>query len=130
MIKVIDDKNLAPDGFARELSKCFALLPFKLDKEIPVYVEEQNTDTDGSAAWSGAKYCGEEIIPMAITLFARDIDANVQYNRINYWLFITLHELAHIYYRQQRPEAVCEGIEDECNRVAHDTLQVYKNKHK
>lgn len=126
MIKVVDDKNLAPDGFARELSKCFALLPFKLDEEIPVYVEEQNTETDGSA-WSGAKYCGEEIIPMAITLFARDIDANVQDNRMSYWLFTTLHEFAHIYRRRQRPEVVSsDNEEDECDRIAHDTLQVYK----
>jgi len=130
MIKVIDDKNLAPDGFARELSKCFALLPFKLDEEIPVYVEEHNFDSDG-LAWNSAKYSDEGIIPMAITLFGRDIDANVKSDRMSYWLFITLHEFAHIYRRRQRPEVVSsDNEEDECHRIAHDTLQVYKNKHK
>lgn len=127
MIKVIDPKNLAPEGFAGELSKCVALLPFKLDEEIPVYVEEHNFDSDG-LAWNSAKYCGEGIIPMAITLFGKDIDDRVQHNRMNYWLLITLHEFAHIYYRRQRPEVV--NNEGECTRVAHDTLQVYKNKDK
>ena len=127
MIKVIDDKNLAPHGFARELSNCVALLPFKLDKEIPVYVEEHNFDSD-ALAWSGAKYCGERIIAMAITLFGKDIDARVQYNRMNYWLLVTLHEFAHTHYRRQRPGVV--NNEDECDKIAHDTLQAYKNKHK
>ena len=128
MVKVIDPRNLTPDRFAGELCKCLDLLPFKLDGEIPIYVEEHNVDSN-ALAWNGVDYFGEEL-QMAITLFAGDINAKVQYNRINYWLFITLHELAHIHYRKQRPEAVLDDLEDECNTIAHDTLQVYKQRHK
>lgn len=125
-IKIVDSQNLAPDGFAAELSKCLGLLPFKVNTEIPICVEEHNVNSR-DLAWNGVEY-GEEL-QMTITLFARDIDANVRYNRMNYWLFITLHELAHIYYRQQDPESVLHNLEDECNRIAYDTLQVYKEKY-
>jgi len=133
-VVIIDDKNLAPEGFAPELSKCIPFLPFKLDEEIPVHVEEQNPKRDG-LAWNCAKYTDEGITPMAVTLSARDIDANVKYNRMNYWLFITLHQLAYIYFRRQRPEIAFEQlifktktIDDECRVIAHDTLRIYKNK--
>ena len=128
MVKVVDPKNLAPDRFVGELSKCLDLLPFKLDDEIAIYVEEHNVDSN-ALAWNGVDYRGAEL-QMAIKLFARDIYANVQHNRINYWLFITLHEFAHVHYRQQRPEAALDDLEDECDTIAHDTLQAYKQKHK
>lgn len=128
MVKVVDPRNLAPDGFAGELSKCLGLLPFKVDTEIPICVEEHNVDSR-ALAWNGVDYRGEKL-QMAIKLFARDIDANVKYNRMNYWLLIALHELAHIYYRHQRPESVLDDLENECNTIAHDTLQVYKQKYK
>ena len=127
MAKVIDPKNLAPGRFAEELYKCLDLLPFKLGDEIPILVEEHNIDSD-ALAWNGVDFYGEEL-QMVIKLFAGDIDARVKYNRLNYWLFITLHEFAHIHYRQQRPESVLDDLEDECNTIAHDILQVYKQAH-
>ena len=128
MVRAVDHKNLAPPKFVAELSKCLALLPFELDEEIAVYVEEHNPSSE-ALAWNSVDYRGEQL-EMVITLYARDIDANVRYNRLNYWLFITLHELAHIWYRRQTPEAALSDNEDECNRIAHETLQAYKERYK
>jgi len=128
MMKVVDPNNLAPDRFVGELSECLEFLPFKVDDGIPIYVEEHNVSSN-ALAWNGVDYRGAEL-QMVVKLFAGDIDARVQYNRINYWLFITLHELAHIHYRQQRPEAALDDSEDECNTIAHDSLKAYKQKHK
>lgn len=125
MVKVVDRKNLAPARFTAELSKCFPLLPFRFDREIPIYVEERNVESE-APAWNGVDYHAEEL-QMVIKLFAEDIDARVEHHRLNYWLFITLHELTHVYYRQQRPETVLCDLEDECNMIAHDTLQAYKD---
>jgi len=127
MMKVVDPGNLAPDGFEAELSKCWDLLSFEVGAENEIWVEEHNITSEG-LAWNGAEYHGGEL-RMGITLFARDIDANVRYGRMNYWLLIALHELAHVYYRQQMPEAALLDLGNECDTIAHNTLRVYKEKY-
>jgi hypothetical protein len=127
MMQVIDPNNLAPDRFVQELNKCLECLPFKIDESIPIIIEKHNTKSD-ALAWNGIDISSAEL-RMVIKLFSSDIDARVQYNRLNYWLFVILHELAHINFREQRPESVLDNLEGECNTIAHETLQAYKQKH-
>jgi len=127
MVSIVDPNNLAPKELATELDKCLGLLPFEFSHEIIFLVEEHNTESN-ALAWNGVDYwMGKP--QMAVKLFARDIDAEVKYNRINYWLFIALHELIHIHYRHQQPASVLDDLEGKCNAVAHDILQAYKQRY-
>ncbi len=128
LVKVVDPNNLAPKGFEAQLLMCLEFLPFNLDMVIPICVEERNVESNGSA-WNCVDYYNGKL-QMVIKLYSKEIYANVKYNRMNYWLFIALHELAHIYYRKEQPESVLYDSERECNTIAHNTLHEYKQRYK
>ena len=124
MVTLFDSENLAPKGFRKALEICLGVLPFAVDPAIPIYVEKRNIQFDGLAN-NGAECVGKDI-RMVIRLFADNIDANVKYNRLNYWLLITMHEYTHIYFRDISPESVLFDMEQQCTDIAHNALQKYK----
>lgn len=125
MVTLLDSDNLAPKGFREALEISLRCLPFAVDSNIPILVEKRNLQSDGLAN-NGAEQVGKDIC-MVIKLFAYDIDANVKYNRLNYWLLITLHEYAHVHFRSISPESVLFDMEQQCTDIAHIALQKYKN---
>ena len=123
---VIDPCNLAPSGFQSALSECLESVSFEVDTSVPIYIDRTNLETSG-LAWNGVESVDGQF-QMIIKLFADDIEANVRYNRLHYWLFITIHEFAHIYFREINPQnAICD-MEDECSTLGHEAIQKYKSR--
>jgi hypothetical protein len=123
---VIDQNNLAPAGFQTALSECLEFLSFEVDTNVPIYIDRINLETSG-LAWNGVEFVNGQF-QMIIKLFADGIEANVRYNRLHYWLFVTIHEFAHIYFREISPQnAICD-MEDKCSTLAHEAIQRYKSR--
>lgn len=125
-VVIVDRYNSAPPGFCTALNECLKYISFQVDTDVPIYIDRTNKETSG-LAWNGTDLVDGEF-RMIIKLFADDIDANVQFNRMNYWLFITLHEFAHLYYRGIDPQNAALDMEDQCSILAHEAIQRYKER--
>ncbi len=121
MITVIDSSNLSPKNFAIAINECMDFLPVKVTREFKICIKDRNNRSK-ALGYEEAVLLEDSLI---ITLFGKDIDDYYKHrNRLEQWLFVTLHEIAHIYFSEQSPKQY--ESEEECHQIARDTLKAYK----
>ncbi len=120
MIDVEDRLKLSPLEFKAALKECFSLLPFKLVKPVKVIVQ-QHQDKIASPDKQVSLGFGDV---WTVNLYAEGLNAAAPYNKLYFWLFATLSELAHVHRMERIPAS--RGNDDECKKIAQETLQRYK----
>ena len=119
MIEIEDRLRLSPSGFKDAAQQCFNLLPFKIQKPVKVVVQ-----SNPGKGWPRRKLSLGFGDTWLITLYADDIDANVQRSRLYYWLLTSFQEIARVHFMEQTPRSKAD--DEKCRNVAEETVLKYR----